>query len=288
MSLASFIVDRVASRAQRWDFITAGRRGASLGRLLYRLDGRHREVALKNLSAAFPEHDERWHDDVARRSFAQAGRTIMELLWSPNLTTLADPTTVVRFESLDNLRQALAGGKGAIVATAHAGNWEITGIAAAHYGIPLISLARTLDDDALDARLTALRTRTGQRVLHKQNALRPTLRALRAGNAVALLTDQNTLRREAVFVPYFGRLAATTPAAAQLHLRTGAPILNAFSIPEQGGYRVIIEPPMAIPENSPNDLVRAITAAVTARTEHYVRAHPEAWLWMHDRWRERP
>ncbi len=288
MSLASFIVDRVAARAQRWDFATAGRRGASLGRLLYKLDRRHRDVALKNLAAAFPEHDGQWRDDVARSSFAQAGRTIMELLWSPNLALLEDPTEIVRFESLDNLREALAGGNGAIVATAHAGNWEITGIAAAHYGIPLISLARTLDDPALDARLTDLRTRTGQKVMPKQNALRPTMRALRAGNAVALLTDQNTLRREAVFVPYFGRLAATTPAAAHLHLRTGAPILNAFSIPEESGYRVIIEPPMTIPDGGDADTVVAITAAVTARIEHYVRAHPEAWLWMHDRWRERP
>jgi len=288
MSFASFIVDRAANRAQTWDFATAGSRGARLGRLLYRLDRRHREVALRNLAAAFPDRDAPWREHVARSSFAQAGRTIMELLWSPNLSTLDDPTEVVRFDSLDNLRDALEGGRGAIVATAHGGNWEITGIAAALYGIPLISLARTLDDPALDARLVDLRTRTGQQVLPKQKALRATMRALRAGKAIALLTDQNTLRREAVFVPYFGRLAATTPAAAQLHLRTGAPILNAFSIPEEGRYRVVIEPPMTIPETSEDDAVTAITAAVTARIEHYVRAHPEAWLWMHDRWRERP
>lgn len=288
MSLASFIVDRVAARAQSWDFATAGQRGAHLGRLLYRLDRRHRDVALKNLTAAFPDRDHQWRERIARCSFAQAGRTIMELLWSPNLAKLEDPSAIVRFDSLDNLRQALAGGKGAIVATAHAGNWELTGIAAALYGIPLVSLARTLDDTALNARLVELRTGTGQIVVPKQHALRPTLRALRAGHAVALLTDQNTLRREAVFVPYFGRLAATTPAAAHLHLRTGAPILNAFSIPEEGGYRVIIEPPMTIPEGSGDDAVTAITAAITARTEHYVREHPEAWLWMHDRWRERP
>ncbi len=288
MRIASINVDRLSARAQSWDIATAGRRGANLGRLLYRLDRRHREVALKNLTAAFPDRDAKWREHIARSSFAQAGRTIMELLWSPNFAALADPTRVVRFESLDNLRGALAGGKGAIVATAHAGNWELTGIAAAHYGIPLISLARTLEDPALDARLVDLRTRTGQQILPKQNALRPTLRALRAGKAVALLTDQNTLRREAVFVPYFGRLAATTPAAAHLHLRTGAPILNAFSIPEGDRYRVIIEPPMEIPASSDADAVTAITAAVTARIEHYVRAHPEAWLWMHDRWRERP
>lgn len=288
MSLASFIVDRIGARAQRWDFATAGRRGARLGRILYHVDARHRAVADKNLKVAFPRQDRDWRQRVALASFAQAGRTIMELLWSPNLATVADTSEFVAFESLDNLRDALAGGRGAIVATAHGGNWEITGIAAAREGIPLISLARTLDDPALDARLVDLRTRTGQQILPKQKALRPTMRALRAGNAVALLTDQNTLRREAVFVPYFGKLAATTPAAAHLHLRTGAPILNAFSFPENGRYRVVLEPPMQIPDSGNEDPVVAITAAVTARIEHYVRAHPEAWLWMHDRWRERP
>jgi KDO2-lipid IV(A) lauroyltransferase len=212
----------------------------------------------------------------------------MELLWSPNLATVSDPAEFVAFDSLDNLRDALAGGRGAIVATAHGGNWEVTGIVAAREGIPLIALARTLDDPALDARLIALRTRTGQRVIPKQNALRPTIRALRDGHAVALLTDQNTLRREAVFVPYFGKLAATTPAAAHLHLRTGAPILNAFSFPEDGRYRVVLEPPMEIPTVAEDEAVLAITAAVTAKTESYVRSQPEAWLWMHDRWRERP
>lgn len=288
MSIASFIVDRVSRRAQRWSFATAGQRGAGLGRLLYRLDRRHRQVALRNLAIAFPDREPSWHEQVARSSFAQAGRTIMELLWSPRLATLDQPSEIVKFDSLDNLRQALAGGKGAIVATAHVGNWELMGIAAAHFGIPLISIARTLDDPALDARLIDLRTRTGQRIFAKRNALRPTLRALRAGDAVALLSDQNTLRREAVFVPYFGRLAATTPAVAHLHLRTGAPILNAFSIPEEGRYRVILEPPMEIPEGDGDEAVTAITAAITAKLEHYVRAHPEAWLWMHDRWRERP
>ncbi|NKB90138.1 MAG: lipid A biosynthesis acyltransferase [Acidobacteria bacterium] len=286
MSIASFVVSRVQGQVERWDFAKAGRRGASLGRLFYRLDRRHREVALSNLAVAFPERDEGWREHVAVASFAQAGRTILELLWSPNLATAGSHDEFVRFDSLDNLRAALAGGKGAIVATCHAGNWELTGIAAAGQGIPLVALARTLDDPGLDAQLIDLRTRTGQRVIPKAGALRPTMRALRDGEAVALLTDQNTLRREAVFVPYFGKMAATTPAAAQLHLRTGAPILNAFSIPEETGYRVIIEPPMQIPVA--DDAAESITAAVTSRIEHYVRAYPEAWLWMHDRWRQRP
>ncbi|NIR60327.1 MAG: lipid A biosynthesis acyltransferase, partial [Gammaproteobacteria bacterium] len=54
-----------------------------------------------------------------------------------------------------------------------------------------------LDDAALNERLLRLRTQTGQRILSKHSALRPTIKALRAGETVGILMDQNTVRREA-------------------------------------------------------------------------------------------
>ena len=74
MSLASFLVDRIQRRVERWDFAKAGRRGSALGRGLYKLDRRHREVARRNLEIAFPDRDPEWREDVARASFAQASR----------------------------------------------------------------------------------------------------------------------------------------------------------------------------------------------------------------------
>ena len=59
-------------------------------------------------------------------------------------------------------------------------------------------------------------------------------------------------------------------------------------IPEGSGYRLRIEPPVEATATDREAAVTEITAKVTARIEHHVRAHPEAWLWMHDRWRERP
>ncbi|HJO02589.1 MAG TPA: lysophospholipid acyltransferase family protein, partial [Acidobacteriota bacterium] len=172
--------------------------------------------------------------------------------------------------------------------SAHYGNWELVGVALAKMGVPLVSIARPLDDRRLDRLVTQLRSCTGARVLPKRNAFRPALRALREGCALAILADQNTLPPEAVFVPYFDRLAATTPAVAQFHLRSGAPILPVFGMPSGDHYRLAIDPPIETPASTHAEPVLKITTSITARIEHYVRACPEAWLWMHDRWRERP
>ena len=61
--------------------------------------------------------------------------------------------------------------------------------------------------------------------------------------------DQNVLAREAVFVPFFGRLAATTPALALFQLKTDAAVVPVFTWPEGGGrYRLEFETPILAEE----------------------------------------
>lgn len=288
MSFAARLVDLAVPRIERWSFDTVGRRGSALGRLLFGLDRRHRRVALNNLAIAFPDATPEWRTGVARRSFEQMGRTTLELLWSSNLATREQLDRHVTMEGAHHLHASIAAGHGTILATAHYGNWELLGLTAPLHGFELLSLARPLDDAALNERLLRLRTLTGQRILSKHNALRPTIKALRNGETVGILMDQNTVRREAVFVPFFGRLAATTPAVATLQQRTGASILPVFSVPSSRGYRVVIDAPLEIPDVAESEAMEAITAAATARIEAQIRERPEAWLWMHDRWRERP
>lgn len=287
MSLASVLTRGLARQVSRWPFHKASERGRRLGRLIYRLDARHRQVALRNLQHAFPDCAPEWHQRIARASFEQAGRTALEMLWSSRLQESGfEP--FVEPVGLEHLRAALEAGKGALIAAAHFGNWELMGVVFPLLDVPLVSIARPLDDADLDSVLNRLRTATGAGILPKANALRGALGALREGKLVVILNDQNTLRKEAVFVPYFGKPAATTPVIAHLHLRSGAPVLPAFALPSSRGYKLLIEPPLKLPAMDRERAIVEITAAITARIEHHVRAAPEAWLWMHDRWRERP
>ena len=286
MSLPATIMRAAHNLAPRLSFPAAGSIGQALGRLAWALDGRHRKVALDNLAAAFPELPPSRRQRLARQAFAQAGRNAMEMLWSAALTgdTMA---SVGEVSGIDHLEAALEKGRGALLASGHFGNWELMGLMLGLAGKPLHVVARRLRDLEADEVLRSLRTRTGNHVLYKDEAVRGAIRALRSGGSVAVLIDQNTLRAWATFVPFFERLAATTKLLAQLHLRTGAPILPSFAVPHGDRYRFVIEPALDVAGDGP-DAVNCITAAATARVERYVRRHPEAWLWIHDRWRTRP
>lgn len=288
MSLAGIATRTAATLVPRLSFALASGLGRSLGSLAWALDGRHREVAVNNLAIAFPSMSEARRKQLARAAFQQAGRTLIEVLWSPSLgdETLSQ---VAVFEGKQHLDAALATGNGALITTAHFGNWELMGVALAHIGVPMNVIARRIDDPQVEAVLHRLRTRTGARVIHKQDGVRAALRALRAGEVVGILIDQNTLATQASFVPFFGKMAATTTITAQLHVRTGAPIIMLFCIPEGDRYRFVFEPlETADAVAGTEDAVERLTAATTKQIEEHIRRYPEAWLWIHDRWRTRP
>ena len=288
MSIVGSFTRIAATVVPRLSFPVASSVGRSLGSLAWALDARHRAVAMKNLFLAFPKLTESHRRHLAQKSFQQVGRTAVEMLWS---TALNDRTLgeIAVFEGREHLDTAIAEGHGVLITTAHFGNWELMGVALAHIGVPMNVIARTIDDPQVESVLNRLRTRTGARVIHKDNGVRPALRALRAGEVVGVLVDQNTLPSQASFVPFFGKMAATTRVSAQLHVRSGAPVIMLFCVPEGERYRFVIEPLDTTGVSiQGTDKVEQLTAAMTTQIEHHIRLCPEAWLWIHDRWRSRP
>jgi len=143
-----------------------------------------------------------------------------------------------------------------------------------------------LDNPPLNALLERIRTRTGNSVIYRQGTLRRILRTLQAGEGVGILIDQHIMTRDAIYVDFFNRPAATTSAVAMLALRTGAPVVPLFALPLGAGrYRMVYEHPVVPPASSSADAVQEFTQRCTDVLEMYVRRNPELWLWMHRRWR---
>ena len=66
------------------------------------------------------------------------------------------------------------------------------------------------------------------------------LKALNANDGVAILIDQHIQAPDAVTVHFFDRPAATTLAVGVLALRTGAPVIPVFALPNGAGrYRLV-------------------------------------------------
>ena len=132
-----------------------------------------------------------------------------------------------------------------------------------------------------------MRTRTGNSVIYRQGTIRRILRLLHAGEGVGILIDQHIQSRDAIYVDFFNRPAATTSIVAALALRTGAPVVPLFALPlGPGRYRLIYEHPVQRPPDAAEDAVHEFTQRCTDVLEMYVRRRPELWLWMHRRWRD--
>ena len=260
--------------------------GTLLGLLFYMLDGAHRRIAHRNLAAAFPVRSAAERRAIARGAFAHFGRLLFGLL---KFSTLSNDEMLARveFDGEDRARLAYAQGKGVLFFTGHFGFWELHAIAHPLRIQPVAVLARALDNPGLNELLEHIRQRTGNTVIYRKGTIRRVMRILQAGGGVAVLIDQHIQSRDAIYVDFFERPAATTSMVAALALRTGAPVVPVFALPLGGGrYRMIYEHPVEAPRGETEDAIRDFTQRCTDVLEMYVRRHPELWLWMHRRWRE--
>jgi KDO2-lipid IV(A) lauroyltransferase len=260
--------------------------GAAAGLASYLFDRRHRRIAGRNLAVAFPLRSARERRAIARSAFMHFGRLLFELV---EFSSLSPEAMLARidFEGAETVHHAYAQKKGVLFVTGHFGSWELHAIVHALRFEPIGIVARALDNPEVNRLLEDIRQRTGNTVLYRQGTIRRVMRTLDAGHGVAVLIDQHIHGRDAIYVDFFNRPAATTSAVAALALRIGAPVVPVFAVPlGRGRYRMIYEHPVEPPRPDAEDAVREFTQRCTDVLEMYVRRHPELWLWMHRRWRE--
>jgi KDO2-lipid IV(A) lauroyltransferase len=250
--------------------------------------GFRRRVALDGLRRAFPERTESERRAIGRAAYRQLGRSLAEFSVSRALTN-AELDRLVQFDGWDRYEAARAQGRGVVVAVAHFGNWELLARACARRGIPLTAITRALRG-RLNARLLAARREGGMRELPDKGSTKAALQLLRRGETLAIVVDQNMRPARGVFVDFFGAPACTTPAAAVLSLRAGAPLIAAFPVRQSDGtHRVLVQGPFSPPPAARgHSAAVALTQEVTRAVERVVREHPDHWFWVHRRWKTRP
>ncbi len=263
--------------------------GRTLGLFFYYLDKRHRQTALSNLNIALgtelsPSELKR----IARNSFKHFGAFLMEIIKFPSLGE-KKKESLVRIEGKEHLLNALKKGKGALIFSAHYGNWEFAPHFISKTGVVKV-IARSLDNKLLEKELSKLRTLLGAKVIYKHQATKQILQSLREKEMVAFLIDQNVQRHQAVFVDFFGKKAATTPALAAFFLKTQSPLVPVFCYPTTSfTYHLKILPPLKIElEGEYNKDVLKITQICTKIIESLIRKNPAYWFWFHNRWKTKP
>jgi KDO2-lipid IV(A) lauroyltransferase len=265
--------------------------GRAVGTLAFRLAPGERRKALASLAVAFPEMSEEARLELVRRCFRHLGTAALEMAVAPRLGVAGlDRLVDVSGSAIEGMRQAHARGRGVVCIAAHLGNWELHAWSVVRHGLPLAAVGKENVDPRLNGLVDRFRSRGGLRNVWRgqPGAAVAMLRALRKGELLAMLIDQDT-NVQNVFVPFFGRPAATPRAAADLVVRTGATALVCLNHRgDDGVYRASTEE-VEVPRTGDDERdVVELTARFTARIEAAIRAHPEQWVWMHQRWKTKP
>lgn len=247
-----------------------------------------RRIAIENMRRVFGDrYSARQYRALVAEVTRGLCRTMVELLKCPYLSA-EQIRALVQPQGLEHLQAALAQGRGAILVTAHFGNWELMGAMLGAYGLPLTVIARDSQERLTASLINRARESHGTEVLARDDA-RSMLRALRANRILGILPDQHAADNS-IIVEFLGRPAATAVGVATLAARTGAPVVPGFCIRRPDGrFDAVFYPPLALTDSGDREAdIRANTILVNQVLEAQIRAHPEQWLWLHRRWKVDP
>lgn len=263
--------------------------GEKLGRLAYSVVGGERRKALASLTVAFPGKSGGEREALARESFGQLGRTLMEMIRITAFDARRHQYVEWEPQARAAMDSALARGKGVVFVTGHCGNWELLARYVALEGYPAAVVGKETSDPRTTKLLERFRTSGKLRVIWRGNpgAAKDLLRTLKSNAILGLLIDQDT-KVQSVWVPFFGKLAKTPRAAADLALRTGAvPMLGFCTRVAPLKYRITMKE-LPVPERRDEASVVSLTGELTRGIEAHIREHPTQWVWMHQRWKSPP
>jgi KDO2-lipid IV(A) lauroyltransferase len=257
--------------------------------LAYRVDKRHRLVALENLEKAFPgRYTEAQRDALVRQVYRHFCTLIVEIVQIPRKLHLRNWKNYIELDDGQRIVDCLLSGRPLLIVTGHFGNWEMAGYALGLFGFTTHAIARPLDNPYLDDFLRSFRERTGQKILAKHGDFEHMERILREGGVIATLADQDAGQR-GLFVDFFGRPASTHKAVALMAMEHRVPMV-VVGTPRLGDRYHILPADAIYPEDydrSP-DAIRAITQRFTSDLEALVRRAPEQYFWLHRRWKHQP
>jgi len=190
----------------------------------------------------------------------------------------------------ENITDALKGGKGAILLTAHLGNWEMGGIVLAQLGHPVNVVYYPDGSERIEASRTRQRLMRGVKEIRLDpDNLSPLamMRALQAGELVALQGDK-LYNDKGVKMQFFDAPAYFPKGPSLLSIVTGAPIVPAFIVIDKNHrYNIIVETPIYPVKTGDRDAdIEANLKSVVAVLEKYIGLYYEQWYCMTRFWEE--
>ena len=259
-----------------------------IGDLVYRFANGARQIVQENLGHVLGQgSDKATIEENARQLFRNSLKNYYELFHQRTLSP-EEMRASVTVKGLEHIDEALAQGKGLVLATAHFGSLDGLIYLASSFSYRVTAPAEHLRPERLFRYLLSLRRRGGMTLLPADGPLLALFRALKRNEIVVVAADRDTTE-SGIVVDFFGASARLPDGHVQLAMRTGAKLALAFGRREPDNtYTIEIHPPLVLEDTGGFDRdVRVNMEKVVADLERVIREHPEQWLIFYPLWRSK-
>ncbi len=260
--------------------------GARLaGRIIFRINSRVRGNTVANMSVVLGlAPDDPRVRRLARDSVIEYATYAANVLdfYRASASEIAQTTRLVDEGGL--LPKASARGKGAIFATGHFGNWDVSGAKIASM-MPLWVIQETFSDPRMNEILRRIRESKDMKAVQMDQSMLPLLRGLLRGDSVALLIDRPT-PGEGVEVLFFGRPTMVPDGVARLAYRADVPVIVGGARREVDGTHTLFSIGDVYPDRSqPEEAeIQRMSSLVFEHFESLIRIAPEQWYMFRPMW----
>src|SRR6266496_6735178 len=257
--------------------------GEFLGFCAWIVLGNYRHLARRNVTIAFgSEKSPKELRLLVRRHFQRLGGNLLCSI-KLGVTPLEKMTARIEAENLDVIHRLLRAGRPIVLILSHLSNWEFF----AHILPKHLCYVRsgTIDQNLgnrfIDEHVRRVRGRLGVEMFNRKEGFEKAIKLLREGGVVGVLSDQHA-GDSGLWVPFFGRLASTSPLPGLLAKRTGAALVGvAIYTDGLARWRIVVSPALETKQAS----VESLTAKTNELIAAQIRRAPADWFWVHNRWK---
>lgn len=257
--------------------------GVLLGRLLYRLGGRRLNIARTNLKLCFPHLSEEERESLLKCHLEAVGFAFIEpgIAWWASDKKIA---TLYTIDGVNEIKQLLSQEQGVLLCGLHMTSVEMVARVLGQQ-TPYNLLYRVHDNPVFEYVSGVARQKYRAKFIPRKQ-VKDLLHFLNKGELGIILPDNDMGLKRSVFVPFFGVQAATITSPTDFARQTGAKVAMIFyHRDKQGVYHIKCTQPIeAFPSKDPV----ADTAKINSLIEGYISQHPEQYIWLHRRFKNRP
>ncbi len=237
-----------------------------------------------NLKSIFPEIEDSRLDEWTRSAFLNFGKYLVEFFRFKKIGADFIEKNIV-IEGLKNIDNALSGGKGVILVSAHLGNWELGAAVLGILGYPVHAVALPHKDEKVNNFFNRQREIKGVRIIPLGRAGRACLEVINKNEILCLVGDRD-FSGSGIITDFFGKPSLIPRGPAAFALKNQTPIVVCYVARQVNGkFRFFLNPPIHFKAtgNYEQDIL-SLTGIYLEQLESGIIKYPDQWCMFRKFW----